>query len=643
MTNIAGYYSYTVNYNTTTTITPKHDIYPTFNPNDILINAISTDTPNQNFIGNIMTFQIVASVDQGGLVTPEGTSTIDYGKDLTIYFSSMEGFHRGEIFVDNKSIGLKSSYKFNNIKADHTIHGNFIKNIAPVITSFSSTDTAGNAQLPVTFRIEANDPDGGVIVNYKLLIEGSHSFQLDSSNPDIDFNFIFPGIYKVKVQVTDDEGEVSESDSIEINISKPAPIAIPTTTIFSKQFKNVENILNFQTYLINPLESQGILTLKAYDNNGNLVQTTNEELKGFSKTTISTQQFENIEYSQLVASFNQYAIVVTEIENTNAKMCSYLKSPLKNYLTMSHIAEEVVSWDTYAYLSNNKRAILNLSIANNKTELSGNFSYLFNLEKYFPENNEENQLWGLLENRYIDPFSDTKKLTGFEMFIKTDSDGAAVELSSRGYKKLFIPHIPVETDLFWTGFTFLNPSTTPVIATATLYNDNGEIIGIYPFEIPAKSKIKGVIEELFEDAQGLATWGTIETNDNSLTGLEIYGTFHEGICGFSLNGNTFTNGILPLVNVSKTTWTGLSITNPSSLDTEITIQLMSKNGIVLDVETRIIPAKCKISGILKKDFFANSEIDTSQYIKFSSTFGVIAIEVSGDLTRSWMKAIGAAN
>lgn len=268
---------------------------------------------------------------------------------------------------------------------------------------------------------------------------------------------------------------------------------------------------------------------------------------------------------------------------------------------------------------------------------------MINLEKYSPDNNEKNQFWGLFGNRYLDPFSDTKKLTGFEMFIKTNSDGAAVELSSKGHKNLFIPHIPIETDLFWTGFAFLNPSPVPVIASATMYNDNGEIIGIYPFDIPAKSKLKGTVDQLFPNAQGLATWGIIETNGNNLTGLEIYGTFNDGICGFSLNDEAFSNGILPLVNVSETTWTGLSITNPSPLDTEVTIQLMSKDGIVLDTETRIIPAKCKISGILKKDFFANSEIDTSQYMKFSSTFGIIAIEVSGDLTRSWMKAIGAAN
>ncbi|NOY24226.1 MAG: hypothetical protein GXO70_12060, partial [Acidobacteria bacterium] len=160
----------------------------------------------------------------------------------------------------------------------------------------------------------------------------------------------------------------------------------------------------------------------------------------------------------------------------------------------------------------------------------------------------------------IDPFSNTDSLSGFEMFVKDGSDGAATELVDRGSTTLYIPHVPEETDIFWTGFALLNTGSSPAAATATFYDDNGNVVGTESLSIPANTKIKGLMADLFPSEAGTARWGIIES-DQAITGIEIYGTYNAGICGMALPTVANTWGILPDVLTGENNWTGIAITN----------------------------------------------------------------------------------
>jgi len=635
LTAADGTYSYTIPYNTTTTVSASHPSYSGFTP--ISLSHIFFDTPNQDFSGIINIFQITATTGTGGEVSPTGTMTVNSGTNMTFIFTPSSGYHQGDITVDGVNIGVRGSYTFGNISANHTIYGKFVENIPPVITSFTADDVTGNAQFPVTFQVDAYDPDGGDIVEYRLIVQGTHDFQLVSTSPIINFNFLFAGNYNVTVEVTDDEGETTLSETILINVNEPSAISIPTSKIYAKQRKQQASVFTFKTTLINPFESKGLLTLKAYGESGEILETTTQEINGFAKTVVNTEQFNNVDYTDLVAIFDQYAIVSTEISDSNAEMAAYLKSPLKSYLVVPHIAEETSQWDSYAYLSNEKRALIDFTIGDNYYELSGEQSYFLNLEDYLSENISEGQSWGLVENRYIDPFSNSKKLTGFEMFKKTGADGAAVELLSKGYRTLYIPHIPKETEQFWTGFVFVNKSDTTVDATFTFYKGDGELCGTVNKEIGSQTKLKGTMESLFPEQVGVAEFAVVTSNEK-LWGIEIYGTYNAGICGFSLTGQTFSSGVLPYVYSSSETWTGLALANPNAVTANVSFKLVSANGTV-KATAAIMINPFNHTAVVLADLFGETVLEQTDYIKFSSTTPVSAVEVSGDLDFAYMKAI----
>jgi len=56
----AGAYSYTVPYNTTTTITPNHPGFSGWTPPNRTLNNIAADTPNQDFQGIVITYTIIS-------------------------------------------------------------------------------------------------------------------------------------------------------------------------------------------------------------------------------------------------------------------------------------------------------------------------------------------------------------------------------------------------------------------------------------------------------------------------------------------------------------------------------------------------------------------------------------------------------
>ncbi|HPJ66271.1 MAG TPA: choice-of-anchor D domain-containing protein [Desulfobacteraceae bacterium] len=71
-----GTYSYTVDYNTTTTITPTHPGYGSWNPADRTVNNISANQPGQDFHGTINTYTISGTVTDG--VNPIQGATITF-------------------------------------------------------------------------------------------------------------------------------------------------------------------------------------------------------------------------------------------------------------------------------------------------------------------------------------------------------------------------------------------------------------------------------------------------------------------------------------------------------------------------------------------------------------------------------------
>ncbi len=75
--------------------------------------------------------QIIASSGANGSITPSGTLKVDHGTSKTFVVSSSTGYHVADVRVDGISKGAITTYTFDKIENDHTIHASFEPDPAP--------------------------------------------------------------------------------------------------------------------------------------------------------------------------------------------------------------------------------------------------------------------------------------------------------------------------------------------------------------------------------------------------------------------------------------------------------------------------------------------------------------------------------
>ncbi len=316
-------------------------------------------------------------------------------------------------------------------------------------------------------------------------------------------------------------------------------------------------------------------------------------------------------------------------------MTSYLMPQFENTLYIPHIAEETDYWETEMFVSSLEFSDLEVKIGNNQETYSiPMFSTIVNLEDILGDNVDELTTWGTVTSVNNNPFGGTRSLSGFEIFQHNETDGAAVELQSLMSQTLFIPHIPEETDIFWTGFAVVNPNDEDANVVIDLYTKDGQLVKKVEKVIPAGTKLKALASDLFGNAYGEVEWGIIKS-DRDIFGIEIYGTVADGICGFALPANATTDGYLPELIVGESLWNGIALTNPSNTDAVVSVSLVSRDGTVKDTKQIEIASMHRFK-IVVKDLFDNVEIEEGDYLHYRSTSPVIAVEVSGDLDRKFM-------
>jgi hypothetical protein len=90
----------------------------------------------------INTFTLTATSDANGVITPAGTTTVNYGASQTFTITPNTGYKIKDVKVDGASVGPVSTYTFTNVTANHTIEAQF---------------------EPITFTITASSGVGGTI------------------------------------------------------------------------------------------------------------------------------------------------------------------------------------------------------------------------------------------------------------------------------------------------------------------------------------------------------------------------------------------------------------------------------------------------------------------------------------------------
>ncbi len=101
---------------------------------------------------SILRYSVTASSGSGGTVTPAGTSTFNYGSDITYSITPSTGYRIADVKIDNVSSGAISTYTFSDITSNHTISASF------AIITLNINATAGSGG--------SISPQGSTTVNY---------------------------------------------------------------------------------------------------------------------------------------------------------------------------------------------------------------------------------------------------------------------------------------------------------------------------------------------------------------------------------------------------------------------------------------------------------------------------------------------
>jgi len=639
VTGSAGTYSYVVPYGTSTVVTPSLANY-TFTPDMLPLANLTADSGGNDFVGNIAHHSITATAGPNGVISPSGIIQVAHGADQSFTIMPDSGFHVGYLQVDGGLVSPAATYTFYTVTADHSIHASFAADMPPVITSFISDRVSGNLPVPVTFSCEANTPDGEAIVSYKWDFDGDGTVDQTTTVGSVAFHYRVAGIYGATVTVSTAQGLSATSSPLTITITDAAPLMLPVGLPALLNNVRGKTDTTMTIWMVNPFPEPLSGTLTAKDENGTDTGSSSFTLPGHGKQAVDLSGFAKQDYRDITLTADHYLLVVADVHGDAFRFTSYQPLETASLLYAPHVAEEVEQWDSLAFLSDCKKVAVDMTVHNQLTALDPALHFDMDLTPYLPETVNSAFCWGMFQGRSDNPFGGTKSLTGIEAFLRKGSDGAAIALTSHSSTTLYIPHIPTETDIFWTGFAFLNPSDTPVNATATLYDNAGNVVGTYPFEVAAGSRVKGILNDLFPNSNGTATWGTIQADGAGLIGLELFGTYHNGICGFPLNGRMLTTGIFPLTETAGGSWTGLAFANPNKGSAHLTLELVGADGVAKAVNEVKIPPMSRSAAVVG-NLFSLSDMESGDYIRFSSDVGLAAVSVSGDDVRSWMSAIGA--
>ncbi|MBS4059816.1 MAG: T9SS type A sorting domain-containing protein, partial [Bacteroidetes bacterium] len=171
-----------VNYsqNQTFTITPDTG----YEINDVLIDGVSVGalstytfvnvTANHTIAASfsILTYTINASAGVNGSISPSGNVNVNYGQNQTFTITPNTGYAIADVLVDGVSVGVLSTYIFENVTANHTITASF--NI-------------------LTYTINASAGDGGSISPEGNITVPYGGNQLFSFTPDE--NYIISSVW----------------------------------------------------------------------------------------------------------------------------------------------------------------------------------------------------------------------------------------------------------------------------------------------------------------------------------------------------------------------------------------------------------------------------------------------------------------
>ena len=166
-------------------------------PTNSYVDTLRNITDDLNIVAYFepQTFTISATAQQGGIITPMGVSRVNYNADVEYSITPANGYVIADVLVDGVSQGAVSTYRFTQVRANHTIEAQFEQVYFTItvdagsngtITPGTTTIASGASQVfsiqpNVGYAIENVMVDGinmGVINSYTFTnVEANHTIE----------------------------------------------------------------------------------------------------------------------------------------------------------------------------------------------------------------------------------------------------------------------------------------------------------------------------------------------------------------------------------------------------------------------------------------------------------------------------------
>ncbi|MCX5850819.1 MAG: proprotein convertase P-domain-containing protein, partial [Deltaproteobacteria bacterium] len=107
-------------------------------PGSYTFTGVMKDHTIEAFFKEMVIYPITATALEGGTITPSGEVNVNEGDDITFTITPDTGYNIIDVLIDGTTVGIVTTYTFQNVESAHTIEAWFASGTIYVITASSS-------------------------------------------------------------------------------------------------------------------------------------------------------------------------------------------------------------------------------------------------------------------------------------------------------------------------------------------------------------------------------------------------------------------------------------------------------------------------------------------------------------------------
>jgi len=410
-----------------------------------------------------------------------------------------------------------------------------------------------------------------------------------------------------------------------------ALLAAGSASAASLYFPHVDTTLPWQTEIaiINTSDQTVTGTLKAFKNNGDLVETEAVTLSAHGRRQINVaNEFTNntsIGYivfestSDTVQGYTKfyrqgqygyYRVAVPAIKDINTSA-----------IYVTHI-DSGTQWWTGISLVNTTSGTKNITITFNNGQSTTRTINAYAHDAFTIGELFNNQPQPSIKSAVI---TNASGVIGLELFGTNDGkELEGIPLTDKTASTLYYPNV-ADRIAWWTGIVAYNPSDLACSITVRPYSAQGSALTTTPRSLVGKEKYVGTV---FVDLPLPAQTAWLQIDSTSpLTGFELFGSNDgEMLVGYAGGGGPGAKaGVFP--KIEKSGWTNIFFVNTEAYTASVTLTAYDDSGTAVAHRTLLVNGFNQEAN--SAEAFFTQSIANATYITYSADRNLVGFQVNG--------------